>query len=117
VHELPNPSRKVILLHRFILGSPPKGMEIDHIDCDGLNNQKRNLRFVIHRDNMLNSRRFSKDFPGTILRKDHPRWEARINVFGKRVYLGCYSTKEEASKAYVDYIKKNIPESILSRGD
>lgn len=40
-----------VYLHRFILGAE-KGQEIDHIDGDGLNNRRENLRFVTHKENI-----------------------------------------------------------------
>jgi hypothetical protein len=40
-------------MHRIIM-NPPKGMEVDHIDGNGLNNQKSNLRVVTHWQNMCN---------------------------------------------------------------
>jgi len=43
-------------LHQFILGKPPEDMEIDHIDGNGLNNQRENLQFVTHKENMMKSK-------------------------------------------------------------
>ena len=44
---------KTTLIHRFIM-EPPDGLEVDHIDGNGLNNQKSNLRVVTHEENAKN---------------------------------------------------------------
>ena len=46
--------RESILMHRFILGLGPGDPEVDHIDLDGLNNRRTNLRLATHQDNCLN---------------------------------------------------------------
>lgn len=43
--------RKTVFLHRLVMGAQ-KGDEIDHIDGDGLNNRRSNLRFVTHTENL-----------------------------------------------------------------
>ena len=40
------------LIHRLIM-QPPKGMVVDHIDGDGLNNTRANLRICTHRENLI----------------------------------------------------------------
>ncbi len=37
------------LIHRMIIGVPPKGYYVDHIDGDPKNNRTENLRFVTNR--------------------------------------------------------------------
>ena len=44
-----------VLIHRLIMGAK-KGQIVDHIDRDGLNNQRSNLRFVTPKENRANSR-------------------------------------------------------------
>lgn len=44
---------KSVYMHHFILGKK-KGFVIDHIDRDGLNNQRVNLRFVTPQQNNMN---------------------------------------------------------------
>lgn len=47
---------KTLYLHKLVkesfCGETPRGMEIDHIDCNKLNNSLYNLEFVTHQDNM-----------------------------------------------------------------
>ena len=40
-------------MHHVIMGKK-EGLEVDHINGDGLDNRKSNLRFCTHRENLLN---------------------------------------------------------------
>lgn len=61
---------KRIYLHHLILGKPAKGLEVDHINENPLDNRKTNLRFVDRTINNLN-RKGSK---GCWFRKDTKKW-------------------------------------------
>lgn len=52
--------RKLVLMHRLLMGFP-KGKEIDHIDGNGLNNSRSNLRICSHKDNLRNRKINKKD--------------------------------------------------------
>jgi hypothetical protein len=98
-----------VYMHHLVIGKPSKGFETDHIDGNGLNNQKDNLRNVTHRQNQLN-RKSHRDgrLPGTVLKKDGFRskpWAAQVN--GKR--YGHFATEQEAHEAYLLAI---IPDTI-----
>jgi len=50
---------KLVYLHRYIFGEIPKGMVVDHINGDTLDNRRRNLRITtraVNRSNNLHSR-------------------------------------------------------------
>ncbi len=96
------PSHKHILMHRQIMCCP-KGKLIDHVDHDGLNNQRSNLRICTSSQNQMNSKkqadRTSK-FKGVTLRNKPTPWLAGCKKDGKRHNLGHFKTEIEAAKAY-----------------
>jgi len=92
--------KEVVLLHRFITNAP-SDMEVDHIDGNGLNNTRANIRICTHAQNMAN-RKLSKNsrtgFNGvSVFGK---RYRAFIEVRGEKIYLGSFGNKIFAAKAY-----------------
>lgn len=90
-------------MHRVILGIKDPRLEVDHVDGNGLNNERANLRVASHSQNVLNKhiyRNNSSGYKGVSLRSGGSSWRAYINVNGKRRYLGNYSTPAEAAEAY-----------------
>ena len=86
---------KVVALpmQNFIMDSP-KGMIVDHIDHDTLNNQKANLRVCSVLENRRNNSVVGKcGFKGVYIL-------ASITVNGKNISLGTFETLEEAAHAY-----------------
>jgi hypothetical protein len=94
--------RRVLFLHRFILDAPD-GVCVDHIDGNGLNNCRANLRLATHAQNSTNRRRGinnTSGFKGVYLHKPSGRWRGRIFVAGKAICLGYHDTPEAAHEAY-----------------
>jgi hypothetical protein len=93
---------KTILLHRLILCLEfGDGKIVDHIDGNGLNNRRSNLRVCLHAQNVRNRKKCtnsSTDYKGVYRRGQ--RFEARITSNGERFYLGNFSTPEQAHSAY-----------------
>ena len=93
---------QMLFLHNFI-SPPPKGKFIDHIDGDGLNNQKNNLRVAMPIENSRN-RKIDKDnisgYKGVYHRKDTGKFRAYIAINRKQYALGNFDTAIEAAKAY-----------------
>ena len=96
----------VVMMHRFILGLSDKSVKTDHVNGNGLDNRRCNLRASSHAENMRNSskRKTSKwPYKGVWFDGRHDLgkpWRARIQFDGKRKWLGNFSTAEEAARAY-----------------
>lgn len=82
------------MLHRLVLGYSGN-MDIDHINGNGLDNRKSNLRIVSHSKNISNQR---KPMSG-IFKVKSGRFRASICHNYKTIYIGTYDTKEEAIEA------------------
>lgn len=108
--EVRNADGKVekITMHVQIM-QPPKGMEVDHIDGNGLNNQRSNLRICTRTQNRQNvgaMKNNKSGYKGVSLHKATNKWLAQIRVDGKHHHLGLFTNPEEASKAYIQACKK-----------
>jgi len=93
--------KSTLLLHRFLVKAP-KGLEVDHIDGNGLNNTRANLRVGTHAENMRNRRRRcdnSSGYIGVHWHKRDRKWVARITLHGKLKSLGYFDTPEDAARA------------------
>ena len=93
--------QKNILMHRYIMGTPA-GMSTDHINHNGLDNRKKNLRVCTKTENGYNRVKTKNNktgykgvsyFSGRYIR-------AAITQKGKLLYLGSFKTEKEAAKAY-----------------
>ncbi|MEG1462635.1 MAG: HNH endonuclease [Anaerorhabdus sp.] len=97
---------KTILLHR-LLTNAPKGMEVDHINGDCLDNRRENLRICTHQENLSNRKKRldnKSGYPGVFwyTHCKTPAWVAYIKVNYKRIHLGQFRVLEDAIKARRD---------------
>jgi hypothetical protein len=93
-----------IRMHNVIMKTQ-KGMEVDHINHDGLDNRKYNLRNCTHQENCMNrlsERKPKSGFKGVYpIKGGNPHhWSAQISVNGKKERIGSFKTKEEAALEY-----------------
>jgi hypothetical protein len=90
-----------ITLHRFLLGVI-KGLGIDHIDGNGLNNQRWNLRRCTHRQNSRNTatKKLCKSRYNGVTVTAYNNFMSRIGVDYKRIHLGTFKSENEAAIAY-----------------
>lgn len=93
---------RTVQLHRMLL-SPAPGMCVDHINCNGLDNRRVNLRLCSIADNSRNCRLRVDNTSGFkgVLRTGHvvKPWMAVVGG-GKDRYVGTFDTAEEAARAY-----------------
>ena len=97
-------------MSREVMMNVPKGMVVDHIDGNGLNNQKKNLRIATTSQNGMNRKdncNNTSGHRGVCYNKKNKKWQAQTMSMGKPVYLGMYDDILEAAKAYKEYAKKN----------
>lgn len=94
-------NKKSILLHRFILNAP-SGLDVDHIDHDGLNNVRENLRVCKRSENIANSRLYINNTSGrkgVCFNKKTDKWYAYIGFDNKDINLGEYEDFFDAVSA------------------
>lgn len=89
------------MMHRLILGLRPDERG-DHINGDGLDNRRANLRPCTQRQNSFNARSFRGKYKGVKWEPRHRKWRARILVERRDIYLGLYKNVDDAARAYND---------------
>lgn len=95
-------NKKTVFLHRLIM-NPPKGMVVDHINGDTLDNRRVNLRVCTQFENMRNRKtNYNNKFgyKGVCKHKQSGKYRSRISVDGVRLSLGLFYTPEEAYDEY-----------------
>jgi hypothetical protein len=92
---------QTISMHRLIMNAQ-KGQYVDHIDGNGMNNCRENLRICTCSENQYNSFKranASSKYKGVGWHKASNSYQARIQVENKRIHIGCFSTEKEAAIA------------------
>jgi hypothetical protein len=90
--------RSSVPLHRFLTG----WQMTDHINGDGLDNRRTNLRPATPAQNQANRRRNANSrsgFKGVDLLPSG-RWRAQISVNGVKAHIGSFPTPQDAARAY-----------------
>ncbi len=97
----------LVYMHRLVLGTPP-GYETDHINGDGLDNRRANLRVASCSQNSANAGKprrpggepTSSTYKGVSWDRSRSRWQAKIEIDGRCHNLGRYDDEAEAARAY-----------------
>lgn len=93
-------------LHTLLVKAP-KGMHVDHVNGNKLDNRLENLRIVTNSQNQANRHNLNKNNKSGVrgvtapahLRRGGKPWLAQIGISGKVIYLGIFATLEEAAAA------------------
>ena len=96
-------NNKTTSLHCLILGKPDKGYVIDHIDGDGLNNTRANLRFASNAENSQNRPKkegCTSSYIGVSIHPKSKKWTAWYAI----TYLGSFDDELLAAKKYDTYV-------------
>jgi len=91
-------------MHREILNlAHADGNVCDHINGNGLDNRKQNLRKTNASINGLNCKNYKNNtsgFRGVNWNKGIRKWTSYIRINGEKKYLGSFTDKQEASSVY-----------------
>lgn len=93
-------NRKAILMHRLIMNAP-NDLTVDHINLNGLDNRRENLRLATRTQQNANTRgqrRNKTHLKGVF--KERNTYRARITVNNERIHLGFYKNPVDAARAY-----------------
>lgn len=94
--------RMTVKMHNVLM-PPAEGYEIDHINGNGLDNRKSNLRICKHQQNMWNRKAVTgsaSKYKGVDWYAASGSWRAYIKIDGKQKHLGCYKSEDDAARAY-----------------
>ena len=98
-----------IQMHREVI-HPPDHLFADHINRNGLDNRKANLRHATRAQNNFNRlirrKNSSSKYKGVTWDKYRKMWQARIGLYGKRKLVGYFKDEIQAAKAYDEAAKK-----------
>ena len=100
--------RILVRMHREIM-KPPENMQIDHINHNGLDNRKSNLRVCTNSQNQYNQKirkNLTSGCKGVSWKKQTKRWMAHIGINRTKKHLGYYSSEKEAAIAYNNAAKE-----------
>jgi hypothetical protein len=105
---LPNGRRNppTILLHQFIRNGE---RHVDHRNCNGLDNRRRNLRSASRSQNLCNrgkTRANTSGFKGVTWSKEKQKWQAQIKFEGVYKMLGRFKSKRKAAQVYARAAKR-----------
>jgi len=98
-----------IYMHREIMQTPD-GLFTDHINSDGLDNRRENLRICTNAENQHNQqkqkRECSSSFKGVSWDKIDKKWQAHIRVNLKQIRLGRFDSEIQAALTYDEAAKE-----------
>ena len=104
----------VFYMHRAIMGLEKWDKnQVDHIDGNGLNNRRQNLRIVTPSNNSQNRRprkNCTSKFKGVSFSKNHRKWATGIRVLGRYIFLGYFRDEKQAALIYDKAAKKYFGE-------
>jgi hypothetical protein len=93
---------KPLHMHRLITSAPPH-LVVDHINHNGLDNRRQNLRLCTHTQNQKNTRPRSggtSKYKGVHWEKAKNKFRAKIMLNRKSIHLGYFKNEVAAAKAY-----------------
>jgi hypothetical protein len=93
-----------VRMHHDVIGRPPEGLVIDHINNNRLDNRLCNLQFATQKQNSQKTikqcRKTSSKYKGVCWDKERKKWMAYLKTGGRRVFTKRFDTELEAARAY-----------------
>jgi hypothetical protein len=89
-------------LHRDLVGAAGR-LDVDHVNGNGLDNRRSNLRLATRSQNMMNRSSQANNrsgYKGVCWQREKRKWRAAIWLDGRKTYLGDFKDIEEARAAY-----------------
>lgn len=106
----------VLLMHRHLMGlKKGDGLEVDHVNGDGLDNRRSNLRVCTHAENVQNR----SSAPGSTSRyravywdRQKRKWRARVHTQGRYHHVGYFASEAEAGAAAEEYVLTHMTHAV-----
>ncbi len=110
----------LVRMHRQLLAVD----EVDHVNGNGLDNRRANLRPATRQQNGANAKKWSSatssKYKGVSWDRQHRKWSAYIHVAGLKTRLGLHTDEKVAAlsydkaavKAFGEFARTNFPKEI-----
>lgn len=108
-------TKRTVFLHRWIMDVSDESMLVDHINFNGLDCRKQNMRVCSKSENNRHSRKwrtptYSKFKGVSFDSRYRAKWSAQLHTGGKKIYLGRFQTEELAAQTYDSAAKLHFGE-------
>lgn len=103
------------LLHRILLNLPPRCGQVDHVNGDGLDNRRENIRPCTNSQNQMNRRKLNNhktasQYKGVVFELDRGCWRAQLKLNGKKYRGPRRKSEMQAALDYDDLARKHFGE-------
>lgn len=102
-YETINGKFTAILMHRYILEVKKREEKVDHVNHNGLDNTRKNIRICTHSQNMsfrTSVKNSSSKYLGVSFNNKNRKWSVSLSHNKTKYYLGSFLSEDEAAFAY-----------------
>ena len=104
-----------VWMHRFLLGVTDPNVHVDHVNRNGLDNQRCNLRLADPSRNHMNATKIgghphTSKYKGVCWDSVRGKWKLQIKIHGQHIRQTRYDNEEEAARAYDELASKHFGE-------